>query len=61
MKVFLISLFAFVFAINISAQKTVQTPAEIYQELFTDVQMNHIFPDSKTFPDCIPKRNPKTF
>ena len=59
MKVFLISLFAFGFTINISAQKTVQTPAEIYQELFTDVQMNHIFPDSKTFPDCIPKRNPK--
>jgi len=59
MKIFLISLFAVVFAINVSAQKTLQTPAEIYQELFTDVQMNHIFPDSKTFPDCIPKRNPK--
>jgi alpha,alpha-trehalase len=48
-----------VLTLHASAQKTVQTPAEVYGDLFTDVQMNHIFPDSKTFPDCIPKRNPK--
>jgi alpha,alpha-trehalase len=41
------------------AQQTVRTPAEIYGRLFDDVQMSGIFPDSKTFPDCTPKRDPK--
>lgn len=35
------------------------TPDKIYGELFRDVQMNRIFPDGKTFVDCIPKRAPK--
>jgi alpha,alpha-trehalase len=26
------------------------------EELFKDVQMSNVFPDGKTFPDCIPKR-----
>ena len=52
-------LLAFFIVFAISAQRQVQTPAEIYGELFTDVQMRHIFPDSKTFPDCIPKRDPQ--
>ena len=34
-------------------------PDKIYGQLFTDVQMAKIFPDGKTFVDCIPKRNPK--
>src|SRR5258707_6151173 len=59
MKKFTTLLLAFIVALNISAQQKVQTPAEIYGELFTDVQMRHIFPDSKTFPDCVPKRDPK--
>src|SRR6266498_243065 len=59
MKKFITLLLAFVIVLNISAQRQVQTPAEIYGELFTDVQMRHIFPDSKTFPDCVPKRDPK--
>lgn len=37
----------------------VATPDEIYGELFVDVQLNHVFPDNKTFVDCIPKRDPK--
>lgn len=36
-----------------------QTPDRIYGQLFIDVQMNKVFPDNKTFVDCIPKRNPK--
>src|SRR5678815_3424612 len=28
------------------------------QPFFEDVQMGHIFPDGKTFVDCIPKRSP---
>ena len=43
---------------SLFAQK-VQTPDQIYGELFVDVQMSHIFPDNKTFVDCIPKRDPK--
>lgn len=33
-------------------------PWESLGVLFHDVQMSGIFPDSKTFVDCIPKRNP---
>jgi alpha,alpha-trehalase len=33
-------------------------PDQIYSPLFEDVQMSGIFPDNKTFVDCVPKRNP---
>jgi alpha,alpha-trehalase len=35
------------------------TPADRYQELFVAVQMNEIFPDSKTFVDCVPRYDPE--
>ncbi len=59
MKRFITILLAFTLVFNLSAQQEVKTPAEIYGELFTDVQIRHVFPDSKTFPDCVPKRDPK--
>lgn len=33
---------------------------EIYDlhPLFEDVQLNHVFPDGKTFVDCIPQQSP---
>lgn len=34
------------------------SPAERYQELFVAVQMGRVFPDSKTFVDCAPRRHP---
>jgi len=34
------------------------TPADRYLELFENVQSARIFADSKTFPDCAPKRDP---
>jgi alpha,alpha-trehalase len=34
------------------------TPDKIYGQLFIDVQTSRIFPDSKTFVDCIPLINP---
>src|SRR6188474_593798 len=52
----LIALFSFG---AISAQTKVQTPDQVYGELFKDVQMSKIFPDGKTFVDCVPKRDPK--
>ena len=33
-------------------------PDKIYGDLFIEVQMQKIFPDGKTFVDCIPKRKP---
>lgn len=50
-----------VFFYQLSAQtaRTVKTPDAIYAELFTDVQMGKVFPDGKTFVDCVPKRNPQ--
>src|ERR1044071_6271460 len=35
-----------------------QTPDEVYGELFADVQLRRVFPDNKTFVDSIPKRKP---
>lgn len=35
-----------------------QTPEQVYGELFEDVQLRKIFPDNKTFVDCVPKRKP---
>lgn len=35
-----------------------QPPASIYGDLFVDVQTARIFPDSKTFVDAVPRRDP---
>lgn len=50
---------------SISAQTTqtktsgsTRTPDAVYAELFTQVQMERVFPDGKTFVDCVPKRKP---
>jgi alpha,alpha-trehalase len=37
----------------------VQTPAELYGELFVDVQTQAVFADSKTFVDAVPNRSPQ--
>src|SRR5688572_3715884 len=50
-------LLAFFFLPAFSQQ--VQTPDQIYGALFKDVQMAQIFPDGKTFVDCVPKKDPK--
>ena len=34
-----------------------QSPDEIYGQLFRDVQLKKVFPDEKTFVDCVPKRD----
>ncbi len=40
------------------AQNCASTPDILYGVLFEDVQMAKIFPDNKTFVDCVPKRKP---
>src|SRR6186713_1168372 len=57
-KATLVLLLVFSFGL-IQAQTKVQTPDLVYGELFKDVQMSKIFPDGKTFVDCVPKRDPK--
>ena len=54
-SIFLIS---WLFIAFTSLAQNPATPDKIYGELFTDVQMSGIFDDSKTFVDCIPKRDP---
>jgi alpha,alpha-trehalase len=46
---------------GLSAQtnRIAKTPDAIYAELFTRVQMDKVFPDGKTFVDCVPKRSPQ--
>ena len=44
-------------AVMLTAQ-TIVAPDKLYGRLFHDVQMAKIFPDSKTFPDCTPKKSP---
>lgn len=61
MQKFLISIF-FSLLLRVAAIGQAAMPAapdKIYGELFKEVQMQHIFPDGKTFVDCIPKRSPK--
>lgn len=36
----------------------VATPADIYGSLFRAVQLTHVFADSKTFVDAVPRRDP---
>lgn len=55
---FLLFVSCYFFFIQSRAQLPL-TPDKIYGQLFIDVQMNKVFPDNKTFVDCIPKRNPK--
>jgi alpha,alpha-trehalase len=52
------SLFFCIFCFAVMVAQTPATPDKIYGKLFHDVQMAKIFPDGKTFVDCIPKRPP---
>jgi alpha,alpha-trehalase len=46
------------FAQPVRADAAILTPAEVYQELFYDVQMRRILGDGKTFVDAVPKAPP---
>lgn len=51
---------ALLLLINLSSMSTfAQAPDKIYGQLYTDVEMQHVFPDSKTFADCVPKGSPE--
>jgi alpha,alpha-trehalase len=40
------------------AAAQIETPSQLYGQLFEDVQMQRVFPDSKTFVDAIAKDAP---
>jgi len=56
-QLFLLILIGF-FCLYSYSQDSLSAPDKIYGQLFRDVQMKAVFPDSKTFVDCIPKINP---
>lgn len=53
-KIILASLF-FAPLYLIAQNKNYPTPDKLYGQLFKDVQLQQIFPDQKTFVDCVPK------
>ncbi|MBS1573664.1 MAG: hypothetical protein JST09_00055, partial [Bacteroidetes bacterium] len=57
MKVVPLLFFSLVLSVSLLAQD-ILTPDKIYGDLFKEVQMARIFPDNKTFVDCVPKRKP---
>lgn len=57
-KISFLSFLLFQFLFSTAQFQQPPTPDKIYGDLFTEVQMQHIFPDGKTFVDCIPKRKP---
>jgi alpha,alpha-trehalase len=54
-RLLIICLFAFPFLLT-AQQKETLTPDKIYGDLFIEIQLQHIFPDGKTFVDCTPIR-----
>lgn len=56
---FLLLLLPFTFVIQPLRAQQLYRPEQDLGELFVQVQMQHIFPDSKTFPDCIPLAAPE--
>ena len=57
MKKLVVLLFSALLSIPAFTQETA-TPDKIYGDLFKAVQLARIFPDNKTFVDCVPKRKP---
>jgi alpha,alpha-trehalase len=47
------------FVLSLFSQKAALSPDKVYGQLFIDVQLKSVFPDSKTFVDCIPNGRPE--
>ena len=57
MKTKIISLIVALF-IATGALAQVETPSQLYGQLFEDVQMQRVFPDNKAFVDAVPNSAP---
>lgn len=51
-------LLLFILASFLASSQSTPTPDILWGKLFVDVQMNRVFPDNKTFVDCVPKYEP---
>ena len=58
-KVVLLLLLFVVASCRENVQTKNRSPRDLYPGLFVAVQVSHLFPDSKTFPDCVPNRDPE--
>ena len=47
---------AFILLQSLAHAQQPAAPDVLYGDLFVQVQMQHVFPDGKTFVDCVPKR-----
>lgn len=56
---FLLLLLPFTFVIQPLRAQELYRPEQDLGELFEQVQLQHVFPDSKTFPDAVPLSPPK--
>ena len=45
--------------VSTPTQQWPATPAQLYGDLFIEVQMARVFPDDKTFVDAVPRREPR--
>ena len=59
-KLILKAIICIVLLVGSTASFSQTRPEEVYEELFVTVQLEGIFPDSKTFPDCTPVYAPST-
>lgn len=57
-QLFFIICFSVLFAASGRSQ-SVRTPDDVFGDLFVAVQMSRVFPDSKSFADAVPKRDPQ--
>ena len=57
-RIIILSLIGLLF-LQVFSQKTILPPDQLYGQLFLDVQLLPVFPDSKTFVDCTPKISPE--
>lgn len=60
MKKYILLVIAIITAFAFMTQQPVKTPDQLYGVLFKDIQLQRIFPDGKTFVDCVPKGKPET-
>lgn len=51
-------LFILLLLVQTAQAQKVLPPHQLFGPLFTDVQQSGIFPDSKTFVDAVPKKDP---
>jgi alpha,alpha-trehalase len=59
MKRNLLFILLFVAACRPNEEIKRNSPRQLFPGLFQDVQTSHVFPDSKTFVDCIAKESPE--